>query len=198
MKATILLAILVCAISAQGQSLKDLLYSGKLKTDSGTVIRKGEDLSSKIDTTTKKPAPPEQQKAIATVKDSATGNTNPSLTTNTVAAADNNAATPATVTPKDNNKIWKEFIDTLTGSLRTEVLTSKRIKDGTYSVYIECEIGTDGQVSVNTVSAAPANSFLEQQIKDRITLTAPQMNPQLNANGQPRKAIKKQMLTLSK
>jgi hypothetical protein len=197
MKATILLAILVCAISAQGQSLKDMLYSGKLKTDSGTVIRKGEDLSSKIDTTAKKPAA-EQPKSIAVTKDSASGISAGDAAANTTITVADNPSTPAAVAPKDNNTIWKEFIDTLTGSLRTEVLTSKKIKNGTYSVYIECEIGTDGQVSVNTVSSAPANSFLEQQIKDRITLTAPQMNPQLNANGQPRKVIKKQMLTLSK
>lgn len=198
MKATILLAILICAISAQGQSLKDMLYSGKLKTDSGTVIRKGEDLSTKIDTTTKKPVAPEQQKAVVAVKDSSVGSTNVNATINATTVTDNNPATPAATAAKDNNKIWKEFIDTLTGALRTEVMTSKRIKDGTYSVFIECEIGTDGGVSVNTVSAAPANSFLEQQIKDRITLNAPQMNPQLNANGQPRKVVKKQMLTLSK
>jgi len=48
-------------LSAQGlkaqqkQSLKDLLYSGKLKKDSSGVIRSTDDLSSKIDTSTKKP-----------------------------------------------------------------------------------------------------------------------------------------------
>jgi hypothetical protein len=198
MKALLLLTILGFAVSVQAQSLKDMLYSGKLKTDSGTVLRKGEDLSSKIDTTTKKPVVAEQQKAVTAVKDSATGVANTTTAINTIAAGENIPATPVTTAPKDNNKIWKEFIDTLTGTLRTEVLTSKKIKGGTYSVFIECEIGTDGQVSVTTVSAAPENSFLEQQIKERITLSAPQMNPQLNANGQPRKAIKKQMLTLSK
>jgi hypothetical protein len=39
----------------QPKSLKDLLYSGKLKMDSTGVVRKTDDLSTKIDTTTKKP-----------------------------------------------------------------------------------------------------------------------------------------------
>ena len=50
------------ASNAHAQSLKDLLYSGKLKKDSNTVIRKGDDLSSKIDTSTKKPV--EQKKVV--------------------------------------------------------------------------------------------------------------------------------------
>jgi len=55
MKAVILLVILFVSVSANSQTkLKDLLYGGKLKMDSGTVIRKDDDLSTKIDTSTKK------------------------------------------------------------------------------------------------------------------------------------------------
>ena len=48
-----LIIISVITSTAEAQSLKDLLYSGKLKKDSNTVIRKGDDLSSRIDTGTK-------------------------------------------------------------------------------------------------------------------------------------------------
>src|SRR5436190_12579758 len=45
------------AVQAQEkQSLKDLLFSGKLKKDSTGVIRSTDDLSKKIDTSTKKEA----------------------------------------------------------------------------------------------------------------------------------------------
>ena len=52
----IFLFSLGAVISSHAQSLKDLLFSGKLKNDSGTVIRKGEDLTGKLDTAAKKPA----------------------------------------------------------------------------------------------------------------------------------------------
>src|SRR5579885_1837604 len=53
----ILISVVFIGISANAQEkpkLKDLLYSGKLKKDSSGVIRSTDDLSSKIDTTTKK------------------------------------------------------------------------------------------------------------------------------------------------
>ena len=56
MKKGILFLLLAASFSVEAQqSLKDLLYSGKLKSDSNTVIRKGDDLNAKIDTSTKKP-----------------------------------------------------------------------------------------------------------------------------------------------
>lgn len=183
-----MLAILVIAVSANTQTLKELLYSGKLKTDSGTVIRKEDDLSSKIDTSTKKPVEPEKIKTSIVTGDSSMAG---------LAAPVDSLANPAAA-PKDNDQAWKDFIDELTGTLRTDVLPSKKIKSGTYSVLIVYEIGLDGQITPNTVSCSPESSFLEQQIKERITLTAPQMTPLLTANGKPRKAIKRQIITLSK
>src|SRR5689334_22124619 len=66
MKHLILISFLFAAASAQAQqkqSLKDLLYGGKLKKDSSGVIHSTDDLSAKIDTTTKKE--PEAVKAAA-------------------------------------------------------------------------------------------------------------------------------------
>jgi len=98
---------------------------------------------------------------------------------------------------KDNNKIWKEFIDSVTSTLKTEVLPSKKIKSDTYYLLIEYEIGADGQIAINNVSCSPENSFLQQQVKERLTLTAPQMNPLLT-NGKARKVVKKYTLILPK
>ena len=108
------------------------------------------------------------------------------------------AVAPENNATKDNNKIWKEYIDELTGTLKTEVLSSKKIKSGTYSLLIEYEIGLDGEITVNYVSSSPENSFLEQQVKERITLTGPKMNILLSNYGKPRKAVKKYTLILSK
>jgi hypothetical protein len=199
MKTCILFFILlISTASVRAQTLKELLYGGKLKLDTGTVIRKGDDLSSKIDTTTKKPVEPEKAKALPVARDTVMSDgTITTITTPQPDVTATSAAASATAT-KDNNKVWKDFIDELTGTLRTEVLPSQKIKGGTYSVLIEYEIGLDGQIAVNNVSASPESSFLEQQIKERLTLTAPQLTPLLGTNGKPRKAVKKQILTISK
>jgi len=193
MKTVILLAILFASVSANSQTkLKDLLYGGKLKMDSGSVIRKDDDLSTKIDTTTKKPV--EQPKTA--VVDAAT----PDLGTNGLPIIPDTSTAlkdPATA-PKANNKSWKEFIDELTTSLRTEVLPNKKIKEGTYAILLEYEIDVDGQVRATNVSSDPSNSFLEQQIKERITLSAPKMEPLMGTNGKPRKAQKRQTITVTK
>ena len=71
MKKGILLLFVITAVTANAQTLKDALYGGKLKTDSGTVIKKGDDLSTKIDTSRKKPVEPEKTKLTLVVADSA-------------------------------------------------------------------------------------------------------------------------------
>ena len=200
MKKIIFLVILMSSVAANAQSLKDLLYSGKLKTDSGTVIRKGDDLTSKIDTSTNKPAEAEKTKTITASRDSSrTVGLNTQIDSAASAAAVPGAAMPKDNSTglKDNNRIWKEYVDSLTSMLKTEVLPSKKIKSGTYYVLVEYEIGIDGQVTTNNVSCSPENSFLQQQVKERITLTSPQMNP-LVTNGKPRKVVKKQTLILSR
>ncbi|MBS1735235.1 MAG: hypothetical protein JSS98_01350 [Bacteroidetes bacterium] len=89
-------------------------------------------------------------------------------------------------------------MDSLSSTLKTEALPNKKIKSGTYYILVQYAIETDGQVSLSNVSCSPENSFLEQTIKERITLTAPQLNPVLSSYGKPRKASKKYSFTLSK
>jgi len=194
MKKGILLLLLASSVIANAQTLKDALFSGKLKTDSGTVIRKGDDLSSKIDTTTKKPVVPEKMKTATTARDSSAG----------LAAQTDSVNIPAidqkesTVTLKDNNKIWKEYMDSVIGTFKTELLPSKKIKNDTYTILVEYEIDIDGQVTIKNVWPSPEDSYLQQQVKERLNFTAPRLNPVLSGDGKPRKVIKKFNFTLSK
>jgi hypothetical protein len=202
----ILLVVVICisaaSLSAQ-QSLKDLLYSGKLKSDTGSTVRKTDDLKSKIDTSTRKKVEevkkpePTMAEVLAMAGGDTVGNTiADGNTVNNPAAAV--AAVKLTGDPtKDNNARMKAFMDEFMGVIRTEVLTSKKIKDGTYAVLLEYEINVDGTISVVTVSSDPKADFLEDQIKQRLTLTAPQLSPVLT-NGKPRKVLKKQVLSFSK
>ncbi len=126
MKKIILLLFAASTVTANAQSLKDALFGGKLKNDSGSVVRKGDDLSTKIDTAKKKPADADKVKITSIVKDSSATVvvTQKDAATNVTVADNNN--TPATnaagvnnvpanntvnSAPRDNNKIWKEYMD---------------------------------------------------------------------------------------
>jgi antitoxin component of RelBE/YafQ-DinJ toxin-antitoxin module len=213
MKTILLFTVLFTTISANSQSLLDAVYSGKLKADTGAVLRKGDSLKIKENMAQKviadsvrkdsiaaaiAAAAIEKQNATFSAKDTV-GGINTSTATNVNTAVVSTEAMPIEKNiPKDNNRIWKAFIDSLTTTIKSEVLSSGKIKKGAYSVLINYDIRPDGQISINSVASDPQSSFLDEQIKLRLTLDSPQLNPVLGTNGQPRTVAKKQMLTLVK
>lgn len=186
--------VMVSSAMLQAQSLKELLYSGKLKSDTGSVVRKSDDLSTKIDTSTRKPPPPPPVVKTVVVP-TADGDSVVTLQTTEAGVVIDSVVA---VAPRDNDEVWKEYTETLTTEIKTEVLPNKKVKAGTYSVLIVYEIDLDGSINVNTISTSPSSDFLEEQIRNRMTLTAPTLTPLLNQYGKPRKAIKRQTITLSK
>jgi len=153
MKITFVSFLILFAVNASAQSkpksLKDLLYSGKMKVDSTTVTKKGDDLSTKIDTSTKKVAVTAIQKTIPVTTDSKIGVTPippGSDQVGTAETAAGNVKAPATPL-KNNIKIWKEYTDSLVGTLKTELLHSKKIKKETYFLTVDYEINVDGSLN---------------------------------------------------
>jgi len=228
MKWIVLLTIMLLAISGKSQSLLDAVYGGKIKADTGAVLRKSDSLKIKENMAQKIMADSIRKDSInaaiaaaAVAKQNAAVSNNDTIAISNTGVAPNPGTVPNTGTvvgtsaaavvgaesvtpevpvaaPKDNNKIWKAFIDSFTTTIKSEVLTSGKIKKGTYSVLINYEIKPDGQVNINNVASDPQSSFLDEQIKLRLTLDTPQLNPVLGTNGQPRTVAKKQMLTLVK
>ena len=192
MKKGILFLLIVTTVTANAQSLKDALYGGKLKTDTGSVLRKGDDLSSKIDSNRKKPVEPEKNKSVALTMDSIKKWTTQPDSTTAVVPVGNNAVT------KDNNKLWKEFVDVVISTLKAEVLTSKKINKGDYFITVDYTIAPDGQVSITNLLMVPENKFLQEQVKERLSIDIPRLNPVLAGNGQPRKVVKRYNFTLTK
>lgn len=200
MKKGILFLLIVCAtvVRAEAQSLKDLLYSGKLKKDTSSVIRKTDDLQSKIDTAQKKQAEPEKPKPVTAPvarQVEQDGGSSQVPAADSVASAEP-TATNATAS-KSNNKIWKEHSDALAAALKTEVLSSKKVKKGTYFFTVNYEIETNGAVSITNVTVSPENDFLLEQVKQRLTSAPPQLQPVLD-NNQPRKVKRRYNFTVAK
>lgn len=208
MKNLLLLILIVISANVEAQSLKDLLFSGKMKTDSGTVVRKGEDLKDKVDTAAKKPAPApvaqpapiaEKPKAAPVMKDSlGTEISAPSPSPATLKPDEVAPASPQATATKDNNRIWKEFVDTVLGSIKAEVLPSKKIKKGDYSITIDYAINTDGSVTIGNIFVSPESSHLQEQVKERLGIDTPKLSPMLNTTGTARKVNKRYSAVISK
>jgi hypothetical protein len=204
MKTIILLVVSVVAVcTANGQSLKEALYSGRLKNDSNSTIRKGDTLKMRTDQeeAVRKVKEDSVLKAIAVAEvamskaDSAAA-TSLSLTSDP-ASPYALSSTPPADPGKENTRIWKLFIDNKMAEITPDILKSGKLKNGTYAVLIEYEIGTDGYVTANSISSDPKSSFLEEQVKLRIMNDAPNLYPVL-LNGKPRKQTKKQVLSFVK
>ena len=227
MKKGLLLLLLVSSVFVQAQSLKEALFSGKLKNESGTVIRKGDDLASMMDTTTHKAAPADTAKVIAVIPADQMPAQQTTAPTDTAAAApamnakDNSAVatdinpaqatiapaagvtaatatTTAAAAPKSNNAVLKEYMDSVASALKTEALASKKVKKGSYFVLVTYTIDTTGQVAFGDVTLSPENEYLLQQVKAQLGNDAPRLSPVLNSAGAPRKVIKRYNFTLNK
>jgi hypothetical protein len=207
MKKVILFIFILSAFIAKGQTLKELLYSGKLKKDSSGVIRKTDDLKSKIDTTQKKTEPEKKKVTASVIQDSLNykANTNKVITTsnNNAASTDTINVTPLSETIKNspvksNTKIWKEYTDSLAITLKNEVLSSKKIKKETYYFTVEYEIGTDGGTSIPNVIVTPENPFLLSHVQQKISDNPPRLSPVLNSAGQPQKVKRKHNFVITK
>ena len=170
-----IIALFISSTCFSQKSLRDSLFSGKLKADSALVAK------SKV------------------VKDSTKKTEIDPTTGKTVADSTISLSIPVKTELKysDNNKIWKKFVDEYTPIINTEMLMSKKIKRGGYTVTLEYEIATDGVVTAKNVTCDPKSESLENLIRERMMANAPKLAPQ-TINGVPRKSTKRQVLVFVK
>jgi hypothetical protein len=220
MKNAILFLLIFTAATAQGQTLKDLLFSGKMKSDTGTLVRKTDDLKSKIDTAQKKPV--EQAKPIAAVSTTtATANqttTAPVKTEATVAKEASATSTEAvavenkligtegqeasapveTKTPvKSNTKIWKEYSEALVADLK-DILANKKVKKESYYFTVEYKFTEDGKTDIVNVTADPNNDVLVANVRQKISDNPPALTPVLDSKGKPLKSVRRYSFNITK
>ena len=170
-----LLAVLFISSTCFSQkSLRDSLFSGKLKADSALVAK------SKIVRDSSKKTEVDQLNKI--VADASVKQNNPDK---------------PELKYSDNNRTWKKFTDEYTRIINTEMSNTRKIKKGGYTVTLEYEIGTDGVVSTKNIICDPKSEALIDLINERMMANAPQLAPQI-VNGAPRKSSKRQILVFVK
>jgi len=170
-----LLAVLFISSSCFAQkSLRDSLFSGKLKADSALVAS-----SKVVKDSSKKTEVDPLNKTVAdtTVKQNDAGKTE--------------------LKYSDNNRTWKKFTDEYNKIITTEMAATKKIKKGGYTVTLEYEIGTDGAVTTKNIICDPKSEALIDLINERMMANAPQLAPQI-VNGAPKKSSKRQILVFMK
>ncbi len=187
MKAILIFVLCAIVSSANAQTLKDALFSGRLKTDSNSTVKKNDSLKLLSDSLFKI-----RKDSIAAAKAAAQKDASK------INAVEVNPTSSANTNAPEKSKTWKQFIDEYTDIIRKEVLPSSKIPKGSYSILIDYTIETDGNITTNNVYCTPENAYLLQQIKTRMMINAPQLSPVLMSNGKPRKALKKQSLIFVK
>lgn len=174
-KLFLILALLIGS-NCFSQSLRDSLFSGKLKADSALVAKS----KAAKDSTKKSESFP------------ATGSNNI-----IDSAAKQNDPTRPVLKYSDNNRTWKKFSDEYTKIINAELSNSKKVKKGSYTVTLDYEIGTDGVVGIKSLFCDPKSETLIELINERMMPNAPQLAPQV-VNGVPRKSSKRQILIFTK
>ena len=168
---------------AQKKSLRDSLFSGKLKADSA-LVAKSKVNEEKVKEDSIKKVQIDSLKKIGADTTQITG----AVTTIPIKTE---------LKYSDNNKTWKKFTDEYTKIINTEMSNTKKIKKGGYTVTLEYEIGTDGVVSTKNIICDPKSEALIDLINQRMMANAPQLAPQV-VNGVPRKSSKRQILVFVK
>ena len=179
-----LLAVLFIGTNCFAQkSLRDSLFSGKLKADSA-LVAKSKVNEEKVKEDSIKKVQIDSLKKIGADTTQITG-----VTTITPVKPELKYA--------DNNKTWKKFTDEYTKIVTAEMANQKKIKKGGYTVTLEYEIGVDGVVSTKNIICDPRSEALIDLINERMMANAPQLAPQV-VNGAPRKSSKRQILVFVK
>lgn len=165
MKSLLFISLSLIALSTGAQSLRDSLYGGKMKADSGKTIVSTDTGRYKAD-----------KIVLLSGPDSKPGD----------------AVKPVESMPDSLNstyyakqRLWKRFIDGQTNIITQEANDNRKVKKGEYTVEIDYEIGLNGKIATNSITVTPQNDFLQERFTEMMkrppTLAAP-----VYSDGKPR------------
>jgi len=179
MKIFFLFGFLFFTSSVIAQSLKDSLFGGKLKADTGKTLvskdtskyveRKNENISSQ----------PGENKIVE------------------ISKPDNSMPDSLNKLYYAKQKVWKRFIEINTTIISQQADDSRKVKKGKYLMEVEYEIGLNGRITTTGITCSPPNEFLIQQVTELMKRT-PVLAPPVYSDGKPGKLSAKQPITITK
>lgn len=217
MKIYFSIVALLVASSLSAQSLKDSLFSGKLKNplkqaelarDSAQKAAKDSmDLAAgvKKDSASNPAVSPSASAPSSAVSPSAEGVIpDAQAATTAPATATVNSLPDASELPDSLNrtyhakqKAWKRYIDQQTTIISAQADETRKVRTGEYYVEFDYQIGLNGRVKVSNITCSPQNEFIVQQVTDAMTRT-PVLAAPIYADGKPRIVNAKQQMTILK
>lgn len=186
---TFLLAIAVLfASSTFAQSLRDSLFGGKLKVDTGKTF---------VSKDTSKYVPSKVYTAPPVIQGESKTDTKDANRKDEIVKLDESMPDSLNKTFYQKQRLWKRFIDVNTPLISQQADDSKKVKKGSYTIDVEYEIGLNGRVTTTGITCTPNNEFLLQQVTD-LMKRAPILAPPVYSDGKPRKLSATQSITIIK
>src|SRR5437762_6670070 len=149
LRISLLFIFLFFASTAMSQTLKDSLFGGKIKADTGKTF---------ISKDTSKYVP----QKLYTASPSVPGETKRSE----IAKLDESMPDSLNKTFYAKQKTWKRFIDVNTSIISQQASDTRKVKKGQYTIDIEYEIGLNGRVTTTGVTCNPPNEYLTEQVTE--------------------------------
>jgi hypothetical protein len=189
MKISFVITLLCFMSSVMGQSLKDSLFGGKLKSDTGrTFVSK--------DTSHYVPLKNETISSQSTDKKKADAG---SKEINKVEVLKPDESMPDSLNKLyyAKQKTWKRFIESNIPIITQAANDTRKVKKGEYAIEIGYEIGLNGRVATKNVTCSPQSEFLVEQVTE-LMKRAPVLAPPIYSDGKPRTLAATQPLTITK
>jgi len=176
---------LAIAGSTRAQTLKEKLYGGQIRADTGTVVISGD--TSKYVVRENAPI------TAAPIISSGPGKRQEAAPVVT----DNSLPDSLNKLYYSKQKLWKRFLESNVAIITDQANDSRKVKKGTYQVEIEYEIGLNGRVTTRAITIEPNNPFLLDQFTQLMART-PVLSPPVYSDGKPRISVAKQPITVVK
>ncbi|MFI5129314.1 MAG: hypothetical protein ACHQFX_04955 [Chitinophagales bacterium] len=179
----VLFSLAISQVIAQ-QRLRDSLYGGRLKADTGkTFVSK------------------DTSKYVVLKNENVSVQPNPGTKTaaSTVAIIKPDESMPDSLNKLfySKQKLWKRFIESNTLIISQQADDTRKVKKGTYEIEVDYEIGVNGRVSTKGITCNPPNEYLTEQVTE-LMKRPPVLSPPIYSDGKPRVLAAKQPITIVK
>lgn len=178
----IVFTLVVSQVMSQ-QRLRDSLYGGKLKADTGKTF-----------------ASNDTSKYVVLKNENVSTQSGEQKKTGGITAINK----PDESMPDSLNKLfyakqrfWKKFIENNTQIISQQADDTRKVKKGTYQIDVEYEIGVNGRITTKGITCNPPNEFLLEQVTELMKRT-PVLSPPIYSDGKPRTLAATQPITIVK